>query len=76
VTSWLESNLCELLAPGNRDLTRLPLIERHEVMKCVLKLKSLRVRIADYFEASVEDMISAARGQGLEGVVAKRKDSR
>ena len=32
--------------------------------------------MTDYFEASVEDMLSAARGQGLEGVVAKRKDSR
>src|SRR5215469_3068225 len=28
------------------------------------------------FEASAGDMLSAARDQGLEGVVAKRKDSR
>ena len=71
-----EGVLCELLAPENRDLTQLPLIERRQIMKSVLKLGSPRVRIADYFEASVEDMLSAARGQGLEGVVAKRKDSR
>ena len=45
-------------------------------MKAVLKFESPRIRITDYFEASVEDMVSAARGQGLEGVVAKRKDSR
>ena len=45
-------------------------------MKCVLKLKSPRIRIADYFEASAGDMLTAARAQGLEGVVAKRKDSR
>jgi len=44
--------------------------------KSVLKLKSPRIRITDYFEALVEDMLSAARGQGLEGIVAKRRDSR
>jgi len=66
----------DLLVYNNRDLTRLPLIERHEVMKCVLKLMSPRIRIADYFEASAGDMLTAARAQGLEGVVAKRKDSR
>jgi len=76
VTSWLESNLCELLAPENRDLTHLPLIERHEIMQSVLRFKSPRIRITDYFETSAADMLDAARGQGLEGVVAKRKDSR
>ena len=45
-------------------------------MKSVLKLESPRIRITDYFEASADDMLNVARGQGLEGVVAKRKDSR
>ena len=76
MTSWLESNLCELLAPENRDLTQVSLVERRQIMKAVLKFESPRIRITDYFEASVEDMLSAARGQGLEGIVAKRKDSR
>src|SRR6516164_4572350 len=66
----------DLLVYNNRDLTQLPLIERRQIMKSVLKRGSARIRIADYFEASTEDMLSAARGQGLEGVVAKRKDSR
>jgi DNA ligase D-like protein (predicted ligase) len=66
----------DLLVYNNRDLTQLPLIERRQIMKSVLKLESPRIRIADYFEASAGDMLSAARGQGLEGVVAKRKDSR
>jgi bifunctional non-homologous end joining protein LigD len=64
----------DLLVYNNRDLTRLPLAERHEIMKSVLKFASSRIRIADYFETSAEDMLSAIRGQGLEGVVAKRKD--
>ena len=72
----MESNLCELLAPENRDLTQVSLVERRQIMKAVLKFESPRIRITNYFEASVEDMLSAARGQGLEGIVAKRKDSR
>ena len=66
----------DLLVYNNRDVTQLPLVERRQIMKSVLKFESPRIRITDYFEASVEDMLSAARGQGLEGVVAKRKDSR
>jgi ATP-dependent DNA ligase len=34
------------------------------------------VRIANYFETSAETMLQSAREQGLEGVVAKRKNSR
>jgi bifunctional non-homologous end joining protein LigD len=66
----------DLLVYNNRDLTRLSLIERRQIMKSVLKFESPRIRIADYFEVSAGDVLSAARGQGLEGVVAKRKDSR
>jgi hypothetical protein len=64
----------DLLVYNSRDLTQLALVERHEIMKSVLKFASPRICIADYFETSVEDMLSAIRGQGLEGVVAKRKD--
>jgi DNA ligase D-like protein (predicted ligase) len=60
---------------NNRDLTRLPLIERYQIMKSVLRFESPRVRITDYFEVPAADMLSAARGQGLEGVVAKRRNS-
>jgi ATP-dependent DNA ligase len=65
-----------LLIYQNRDLTRLPFIERREIMRSVLNFSSPRIRSADYFETSAENMLIAARGQGLEGVVAKRKDSR
>jgi DNA ligase D-like protein (predicted ligase) len=64
----------DLLVYNNRDLIQLPLIERRQIMKSVLKLESPRIRIAEYFEASAGDLLSAARAQGLEGVVAKRKD--
>src|SRR5215469_16380291 len=66
----------DLLVYENRDLTGLSLIERREIMNSVLKFSSPRIRIAEHFETSAENMLNAARAQGLEGVVAKRKDSR
>jgi ATP-dependent DNA ligase len=34
-----------------------------------------RIRISDYVEAMPKDLLSAVRGQGLEGIIGKRKDS-
>lgn len=65
----------DLLVHKSRDLMGLPLIDRREILKS-LKFSSPRIRIADYFEASAADMLSVASAQGLEGVIAKRKDSR
>jgi ATP-dependent DNA ligase len=64
----------DLLVNNNRDLTRLPLIERHEIMKSVLRFESPRVRIADYFEAPAADILNAIRAEGLEGVVACQEE--
>ncbi len=65
----------DLLVYNNRDLTRLPFIERRQILNSVLKFDSPRIRIAEYFETSAENMLNAARGQRLEGVIAKRRDS-
>lgn len=66
----------DLLVYENRDLTQLALVERREVLKSVLKFRSSKIRIAEYFETSAEIILQSAREQGLEGVIAKRKDSR
>jgi DNA ligase D-like protein (predicted ligase) len=66
----------DLLVCGGRDLTQLPFVERRETLKSALKFQSPQVRIADFFETSAEVILQSAREQGLEGVVAKRKDSR
>src|SRR5215472_9738120 len=66
----------DLLICQDRDLTRLPLIERRKFMKSLLTLSSPRLRVAEQFEASANDMLAAVRQQGLEGVIGKRKDSR
>ena len=65
----------DLLVYKNRDLTRLALIERREIMRSVLKFKSPRIRISDFVAASATDMLHAVRQQGLEGIIGKRKDS-
>ena len=65
----------DLLVYDNRDLTQLPLIERREILRSVIKFQPPRVRIVEYFETPVEVVLQSAREQGLEGVVAKRKDS-
>jgi bifunctional non-homologous end joining protein LigD len=65
----------DLLICQGRDLTRLPLRERRELMKSHLKLCSPRIRIAEPFEVAANDMLAAVRQQQLEGVIGKRKDS-
>jgi DNA ligase D-like protein (predicted ligase) len=65
----------DLLVRNDRDLTKLPLGERRELMKSVLKLRSPLIRIAEQFEVSASDMLAAVRQQQLEGVIGKRKDS-
>jgi bifunctional non-homologous end joining protein LigD len=52
------------------------MIERRAILKSALKFQSPRVRIAEYFETSAKAMLESASEQGLDGVVAKRKDSR
>jgi ATP-dependent DNA ligase len=65
----------DLLICQDRDLTRLPLSDRRELMKSHLKFYSPRIRIAEQFDVSATDMLAAVRQQQLEGVIGKRKDS-
>jgi len=65
----------DLLLYEGRDVTGLPLTERRELLKEILK-PGPRTRILDQFEVSASDIVAAVRQQKLEGVIAKRKDSR
>jgi DNA ligase D-like protein (predicted ligase) len=65
----------DLLVCQDRDLTGLPLSKRRKLMESLFNLSSPRLRIAEQFEASANDMLAAVRQQGLEGVIGKRKDS-
>jgi DNA ligase D-like protein (predicted ligase) len=66
----------DLLVFEGSDLTHSRLIDRREILKTKLQFSSTLIRIAPYFETSAAMMLQSAHEQGLEGVVAKRKDSR
>jgi ATP-dependent DNA ligase len=67
--------LQNFLCCQNRDLTRLPLVERRALLKSLLVMRDKRIRISDYVEAGATALLAAVREQHLEGVVGKRKDS-
>jgi DNA ligase D-like protein (predicted ligase) len=65
----------DLLCWKGRDLMRVPLEERRTLLKSVVVILEKRIRVADYFEATPNDLLAAVREQGLEGIIGKRKDS-
>jgi bifunctional non-homologous end joining protein LigD len=73
--SRIQYYIFDLLCWKDRDLTRVPLVERRALLKSVVVIREKRIRIADYFEAAPNDLLSAVREQRLEGIIGKRKDS-
>jgi DNA ligase D-like protein (predicted ligase) len=64
----------DLLCYQNRDTTGLPLVERRQLLRSWM-FRNPRIQSVDYFETSAANMVAAAKEQGLEGVIAKRRDS-
>jgi bifunctional non-homologous end joining protein LigD len=64
----------DLLCCENRDTTCLPLVERRVLLR-KLKFQSPMIQFLDFLETSAANMVATAKQQGLEGVIAKRKDS-
>lgn len=64
----------DLLYLGNKPLTELPLIERKALLEQTIH-ETERLAISRYIEAQGVALYQAAEAQGLEGIVAKRKDS-
>ena len=73
--SRIQYHIFDLLCWKDRDLTRLPMVERRALLKSVVVIRDKRIRIADYFEEAPSDLLSAVRERGLEGIIGKRKDS-
>jgi DNA ligase D-like protein (predicted ligase) len=65
----------DLLSFQNRDLTKLPLIERRELLNVVFDPSSPAIRKLDYLEVPAHQVLATVKKNGLEGVVAKRRDS-
>jgi bifunctional non-homologous end joining protein LigD len=74
-SSRIQYYIFDLLCWKDRDLTRLPLIDRRALLKSLVALRDKKIKISDYIEAAPEDLLSAVREQGLEGIIGKRKDS-
>lgn len=64
----------DLLELNGKDLKGLPLIERKERLREVLK-DGTHVRYCDHVEAKGQAFFAAAVKKDLEGIIAKRKDS-
>jgi bifunctional non-homologous end joining protein LigD len=65
----------DLLYWDGYDLRGVPLAERKRALAAVLTPNE-RVQISDHFDVSGEEMLEAARQMGLEGILAKRADSK
>lgn len=67
----------DLLACKGRDLRKLTLVERREVLESYA-LRGMRdpIRLSTIFDTSPNKLVAAAKQAGLEGVIGKRADSR
>ena len=64
----------DILGRGGEDLTRLPLSERRRILNTAVR-EGPHVVISEPVQGPGEDYYRAAVARGLEGVMAKRKDS-
>ncbi|HEX6897542.1 MAG TPA: DNA polymerase ligase N-terminal domain-containing protein, partial [Bryobacteraceae bacterium] len=67
--------LFDLLYLDGYDLRGVPLEKRRELLGKILTPTD-RIRLSDQFAANGPAMLEAARAHGLEGIVAKRRDSK
>ena len=67
----------DLLVLNGKDVMAEPLVKRRELLeKRVLPRLSEPVRYSPELKASLKDLIQSVKAQGLEGLVAKRRDSK
>ena len=67
----------DVLTIGGRDVTGEPLSSRRELLdREILPKLHEPIRASAVLDASLPDLIHAVKAQGLEGLVAKRKNSR
>jgi len=64
----------DILWLGGYNLTQLPLIERKKILQEVLPPNNV-IRYSDHIENKGKDFFEAAKAQGLEGIIAKNKNS-
>ncbi len=68
--------LFDLLADGGKDLRRLPFTKRRQRLEEFHLPSESPVELSPVLDEKIEHMLESARELGLEGVMAKRTDSR
>lgn len=69
------SNVFDLLFLEGKDLRQEPLSARRKLLTQVLKNAPENIRLSDELRGTKVDLFRVAQAFGLEGLVAKRKDS-
>jgi DNA ligase D-like protein (predicted ligase) len=64
----------DVLRLGGRDVTREPLIKRRARLPAIIG-QHATLRVSQVLPGTAADVVAAVRAAGLEGVIAKRKDS-
>ena len=67
--------LFDVMHLDGKDLTRLPLEDRQEILSALLKKPKRPLQLSPWFDVEPKELMQAARSQGLEGIVAKRPGS-
>ncbi|MBK9982240.1 MAG: DNA ligase D [Saprospiraceae bacterium] len=65
----------DLMWLNGYDLTKVPLTERRNILMQLIPSGHSIIRMSDAFESKASDLLKAVRKMGLEGIMAKKKDS-
>ncbi|MET3143819.1 UNVERIFIED_ORG: bifunctional non-homologous end joining protein LigD [Arthrobacter sp. UYEF10] len=68
--------LFDLLSDGGEDLRRLPLVKRRQRLEQFYRPSGCPVELSPVLDERIEHILESAQELGLEGVMAKRTDSR
>ncbi|MET4576541.1 DNA ligase D [Ottowia thiooxydans] len=75
-TKGLVYYLFDMPYADGRDLRKLPVVERRELLRAIVeKSPTDRVRFSEAFEARPGDLVASACKLGFEGVIGKRKSA-
>jgi bifunctional non-homologous end joining protein LigD len=66
----------DILNVNGRDTTGLPLPERKALLKTLIAGKTDCIRVSDVLESDLDHLTAAMQKAGLEGFIAKKRDSR
>lgn len=66
----------DILNFNGRDITNLPLTRRKALLQLLLKGHSDCLRFSDVLHGQIEELSAAVQQMGLEGLIAKKRDSK